>query len=83
LPADDSWLPSFGVDVLQKIATEPLVYLFKQFSRRLQIDACGTDMHMPHIGGKRREPGVDIHTPPVPVQQSVYGEGMPLMPSSA
>lgn len=61
---------------MQVVIVEPLVYLFEQFGRGLQIDVRGTDIYMTHIGGKSGEPGVDILSLPVPGQQSVYGEGM-------
>ncbi len=67
---------------MQVVIAEPLVYLFEQFGRGLQIDVRGTDIYMTHIGGKSGQPGVDIVSLPVPGKQPVYGEGMPLMPSS-
>jgi hypothetical protein len=68
---------------MQVVIVEPLMYLFEQFGGGLQIDVRGTDIDMTHIGGQSRQPGVDIVSLPVPGQQPVYGEGMPLMPSSA
>ena len=62
---------------MQVVIAEPLVYLFEQLGRGLQIDVRGTDIYMTHIGGKSGEPGVDILSIPVPGQQSVYGKSMP------
>jgi hypothetical protein len=68
---------------MQVVIVEPLIYLFEQFGGGLQIDVRGTDIDMPHIGGKSGQPGVDIVSLPVPGKQPVYSEGVPLMPSSA
>ncbi len=76
-------MSSVRIDIMQVVIAEPLVYLFEQFGRGLQIDVRGTDIYMTHIGGQSREPGVDIVSLPVPGKQPVYGECMPLMPSSA
>jgi len=76
-------LSSIRIDIIQVVIAEPLVYLFEQFGGGLQIDVRGTDIDMAHIGGQSRQPGIDIHTLPVPGKQSVYGEGMSFMPSSA
>ena len=62
---------------MQVVIVEPLMYLFEQFGGGLQIDVRGTDIDMPHIGGKRRELSVDIQSLPVPGKQPMYGEGMP------
>ena len=70
-------MSSVRIDIMQVVIAEPLVYLFEQLGRGLQIDVRGTDIYMTHIGGKSGEPGVDILSIPVPGQQSVYGEGMP------
>ncbi len=76
-------MSSFWIDVMQVVIVEPLIYLFEQFGGGLQIDVRGTDIYMTHIGGKSGQPGVDIVSLPVPGKQSVYSEGMTIMPSSA
>ncbi len=55
---------------------ETIADLFKQFGCGPQVDMSGTNTYMAHIGGKGREPGVDILLVPVPCQQSMHCEAM-------
>ncbi len=62
---------------------EALVDLRQQLGGGVQVALGGGDIHMPQVGGQRRQPGVDIAALAVPGQQAGNGEGMTIMPRAA
>ena len=55
---------------------ELLVDFAAQLRCGAKINMRGTDIDVPHVGGQRGEPGVDILTVPIPGQQPMHGEGV-------
>ena len=53
-----------------------MVDLREQLGGRVQIALGGSDIHMPQVGGQRRQPGVDIAPLAIPGQQAGDGEGV-------
>ena len=72
-----------GLDVIQVMGVEAVVDLREQFGGRVQIALGGSDIHMPQVGGQRRQPGVDIAPLAIPGQQAGDGEGVTIMPRAA
>ncbi len=50
------------------VIVEAAVDFTEEFGRRLQVHLGGTDIHVAHIGGEHREPGVDVLPVPLPGQ---------------
>jgi len=52
------------------------VDLLDQLRRSPQVDLSGMEIHVAHVGGQPREPGVEILSVPIPGQQSVNRKGV-------
>ena len=65
-----------GFDVLQVVLMEAPLDVFDQLGRRMQVDLCGLDVHVAHVGSQPRQAGVDIRAVPVPGQKPVNREGV-------
>ena len=62
--------------MFQVVVVEPAINFPKEFGRRLQVDLGGTDIHVAHVCGQRRKPGIDVLAIPIPGQQPVDCERM-------
>ena len=65
-----------GLEVIEVMGVEALVDLREQFGGGVQVALGGGDIHMPQVGGQRRQPGVDIASLTIPGQQAGNGEGV-------
>jgi len=64
-------------DLRQVVVMEAPVDLFDQFRGSLQIDLCGMDIHVAHIGCQPRKPGIDVLPISIPGQQPIDCKSMP------
>ena len=63
--------------MLEVVIVEPAVHFAQEFGGGLQVDLGRADVHMAHVSGQRRKPGIDIFTVLIPGQQPMDREGMP------
>jgi hypothetical protein len=60
--------------MFEVVIMEASVDFAQEFGRRLQVNLCGTNIHVSHIRGQRGEAGVDILAIPVPCQKPMDRE---------
>jgi hypothetical protein len=61
---------------MQVVVIKAPIDLCNQLRCCLKVDLSGMDIHMAHIGGQPREPGINVLSIPIPGQQPLNRKGV-------